>query len=189
MRSIYGQYERPPIGERPAYVKAIVDTIPDLTKIDSLVLKLSCEEAIKTGYRHITTKSILDQAKSLDISEEELLDTLDILHEKGYIEGKYASGRRSPSFFLITVCGFEEYARAYIGDYDSIVESVVSQIVNHNKTDNRTISQALGQPKMIVNHILEVLENNGVIKVARRAANGLLIRINRVSPELRRMLR
>jgi hypothetical protein len=50
VRSIYGQYEKPPIGKPPAYFQTIVDTIPNLTKIDSLVLKLSCEKAIENGH-------------------------------------------------------------------------------------------------------------------------------------------
>jgi len=160
--SIYGQRDKPPIGIPPTYTQTVIDFLPSLAKVDSLVVKLSCEKAIEIGYPHINTASILEQVKSFDISLEEFFEALEILDSRGYIKATMVMGGNIPHF-SITVYGFDEYARVYIDDYDSILESVAFQIVNLNKMDNLSISASLNQPQMIVDHVLDVLENKGLI--------------------------
>jgi len=184
--SIYGQHDKPPIGIPPTYTQTVIDLLPGLTKVDSLVVKLSCEKAIEIGYPHINTASILEQVKSFDISLEEFFEALEILDSRGYIKATRVMGGNIPHF-SITVYGFDEYARVNIDDYDSILESVAFQIVNLNKMDNSSISASLNQPQMIIDHILDVLDNKGLIKVSKTMGGG--VHIFNVSPELKRMLR
>ena len=185
--SIYGHRDKPPIGRPPTYSQTEIDVLSSLTKVDSLVLKLSCEKAIEIGYPYkpIDTESILEQVSSLDIPPEEFFESLEILDRKGYIKAGRNAGVRGIPFFSITSYGFDKYARVYIDNYDSVLKSVVSQIVNHNKKDNSSISASLNQPQMIVDHFLEVLERKRLIKVVRHLGTP---RILDVSPELKRML-
>lgn len=185
--SIYGQHDKPPMGIPPSYTQTMIDILPGLTKIGSLVIKLSCEEAIKIGYPYyIDIESILAQAKSLDIHPEKFFETLEMLNRKRYIKATRRSGANIPPF-SITVYGFDKYARTYIDDYDSIVKSVAFQIVNLNKMDNLSISAALNQPQMIVDYILGILENQRLIKVSKTMVERILI--YNVSPELKRILK
>jgi hypothetical protein len=62
--SIYGHMEKPSLGPPPAYVQTVVDTLPDLTKVDSLVMKWSCERAIEEGYFFIETKDVWEQTQA-----------------------------------------------------------------------------------------------------------------------------
>lgn len=186
--SIYGQRDKPPIGTPPSYTQTMIDILPGLTEVDSLVMKLFCERAVGVGYPHINSKSILGQAKPLGIHPEEFFETLEILDRSGYIEAIEGRGGNIRNF-LITVYGFDEYARVYIDDYNSILDSVAFQIVNHNNMNNRSISASLEQPQMIVDHILNVLERKELIKLAKRFGGGIHIHVLNVSPELKRMLR
>ena len=183
--SIYGHRDKPPIGRPPTYSQTEIDVLPDLTKVDSLVFKLSCEKAIENSHRHVNTKSILEQGSSLDIPPEEFFEALEILDRKGYIKARRNAGVRGIPFFSITSYGFDKYARVYIDNYDSVLKSVVSQIVNHNKKDISSISASLNQPLMIVDYFFEVLERKRLIKVVKHLSG---TRIWDVSPELRRML-
>lgn len=183
--SIYGHRDKPPIGRPPTYSQTEIDVLPDLTKVDSLVFKLSCEKAIENSHRHVNTESILEQGSSLDIPPEEFFEALEILDRKGYIKARRNAGVRGIPFFSITSYGFDKYARVYIDNYDSILKSVVSQIVNHNKKDISSISASLNQPQMIVDYFFEVLERKRLIKVVKHLSG---TRIWDVSPELRRML-
>lgn len=185
--SIYGQRDKPPIGTPPSYTQTMIDILPDLTEIDSLLFKLSCEKAIEIGDNLIQTENILEETKSLGIHQEEFFESIEILENRGYIKATRVFGNIPISHFSITVYGFDKYARAYIGDYDFIFKSVTFQIVNHNNWDNKSISTALNQPQMIVNHILDVLKNKDLIKVVKTIGRG--IHIFAVSPELKRMLR
>jgi hypothetical protein len=183
--SIFDQRDKPPIGRPPLYTQTEIDVLPDLTEVDSIVFKLSCEKAIEKAQSLIDTESILEQVSSLDIPQEEFFESLEILDRKGYIKAGRNAGVRGIPFFSITSYGFDKYARVYIDNYDSVLKSVVSQIVNHNKKDNSSISASLNQPQMIVDHFLEVLERKRLIKVVRHLGTP---RIWDVSPELRRML-
>ena len=185
VKSIYGQRDSPPIGRPPTYSQTMIDVLPGLTKVDSIVFKLSCEKAIENSQRHVNTESILEQGSSLDIPPEEFFEALEILDRKGYIKARRNAGVRGIPFFSITSYGFDKYARVYIDNYDSVLKSVVSQIVNHNKKDNSSISTSLNQPQMIVDHFLEVLKRKRLIKVVKHLGG---TRIWDVSPELRRML-
>ncbi len=186
--SIYGQRDKPPIGTPPSYTQTKADILPDLTEIDSLVFKLSCEKAIEIGDNIIQTEIIMEQTKSLGIHQEEFFESLEILENRGYIKATRVFGNIPISHFLITVYGFEKYAHAYIEGYNSIFQSVAFQIVNHDKKNNKSISMALNQPQMIVNHILDVLQISGKIKVTNEGGGGRNICIFSVSPELKRML-
>ena len=183
--SIFDQRDKPPIGRPPTYSQTEIDVLSGLTKVDSIVFKLSCEKAIENSHRHVNTESILEQGSSLDIPPEEFFEALEILDRKGYIKAGRNAGVRGIPFFSITSYGFDKYARVYIDNYDSVLKSVVSQIVNHNKKDNSSISASLNQPQMIVDHFLEVLERKRLIKVVRHLGTP---RILDVSPELKRML-
>ena len=185
--SIYGQYNKPPIGTPPSYTQTVIDVIPNLTGIDSLVLKLSCEKAIEIGNPYcIDTTCILEKAKSLDIPREGFLDSLKVLEHGGYIEGHWVLGGDIPSF-SITGDGFEEYAKVYIKDYNQVVKSVIFQIVNQEGIDSQFISSNLNQPQMIIDHILDVLESRELIGLSKSL--GIAKHIYSVSPELKRITR
>jgi hypothetical protein len=85
--------------------------------------------------------------------------------------------------------GFDQYARVYILDYDSIIKSVALQIINHNQSDSIEISSALQQPLMVVNHIVEVFEHQGWIGVNRIATGDYNLSVYQVRPEFKRWLR
>ncbi|MDP2168649.1 MAG: toll/interleukin-1 receptor domain-containing protein [Thermodesulfovibrionales bacterium] len=183
--SIYGQTEKPPLGNPPAYTETIIDTLPNLTNIDNIILKHACEKAVESGMPSIETESILGDIKSQDIPEDELIVSLEVLDKNGYIEIHGDSGGGIP-YFNISLYGFYEYAKKYIPDYNKIVDSVAFQIVNLNMEDNKSISASLNQPQMIVDHILDLLESKGYITLAKTFG---LTHIVRVFPTLERILK
>lgn len=185
VKSIFDQRDKPPIGRPPTYSQTEIDVLPGLTNVDSLVFKLSCEKAIENSHRHVKTESILEQASSLDIPQEEFFESLEILDRKRYIKAGRNAGVRGIPFFSITFYGFDKYVRVYLDSYDSVLKSVVSQIVNHNKKDNLSISASLNQPQRIVDHFFKLLERKRLIGVTKHLGG---TRIWDVSPELRRML-
>ncbi len=184
--SIYGQQDKPPIGNPPFYAQTIIDIVPNLTKVDSLVLKISCEKAIELGHPGIDTESIWKRVESLNVPIEEFRETIEILDEKGYIKAMKVIGGEIPHF-LITTFGFEEYSRVYMEDYDSIFESAAFQIVNQDNKHNTSISKSLNQPQRVIDHILDVLEAKGLIKLVKSIGGG--ISIYYISPELKRILK
>jgi hypothetical protein len=189
VKAIYELREKPPIGAPPVYAQTVIDTVPGITKVDSLILKLACEEAIASGDSQlIQVNTIIERAKSIDINSEEVIETLEILDKRRYIEADGFYGGELPFYhFSITTYGFDEYARVYVENYNSILESVCYQIVNFNREDNHSIIEALGQPQRIVDHVLDVLKSKGIIATDVAGADTILI--FEVSAELKRALR
>jgi len=186
--AIYGHREKPSIGAPPAYTQTAISIVPGLTRVDSLVLKLAGDHAIAKGYPFGGARDILEQVKALDIEEGNYFESLEILHSRGFIEGHKTLGSEDKiDTFLMTLFGFEEYAKLYVSNYRSIAESVALQIVNHNLKTNSAISSALQQPIMIINHILDLFDNNGLVRVSK-SIDGT-VEIYNVSPELIRRLR
>lgn len=151
----------------------------DLNESDALVFKAACERARESGYlKHVSVRELLKDLEAVKIDQSEIFDSLEILTNEGYIQPNKTVGGGLPiNDFEITVFGFEQYAKAYIPDHDSMVESVIDQIVRLKK-------DVFDKPDVVVEHILDKLVADGQLQVAK--FQGGKIRITHVSAQLRR---
>ncbi len=85
--------------------------------------------------------------------------------------------------------GFEEYAKAWIADYDLICKSVISRIVNEKDDENIAIASAVNRPLVIVNHVLDMLAEQYRLKLTKPMNTSGIWTIFQPSPELKRLLR
>ncbi|HEX3185777.1 MAG TPA: toll/interleukin-1 receptor domain-containing protein [Pyrinomonadaceae bacterium] len=187
--AIYEHREKPPLGQPPAYTRTQLEEIPNLTRVDNLILKLVCECAIERGHRYVLdVQEIIDRAIAFDVPRSEVIESLQMLHEQLFIEPHFAIGGDLPfPSFTITLYGFDEYARAYVHDWRTFSESVALQLINFERKDNTSIIAALNRPQMLVDHVLNVFTQNGWIKAEEY--NEGLIYIFEVSTKLKRKLK
>jgi len=183
--SIFGINEKPPLGSPPEYVQSFVQSIGGMNNVDSLVFRLSCENVLNTGDLFVNPGEVFIKDNQLLLPEDELKDSLEILDGNGYIKLLRTIGGGLFQY-QITTYGFDIYANQVISDYQEITASVVSSIVNDKLTSNIEIQEHLNENKVVVDHILAVLEANGHIKQAKMI--GGLSHIFYVSPSLRRAL-
>lgn len=116
------------------------------------------------------------------------MESLEVLDRDGYhIEAKLSGGGRRFHYFEITTYGFDEYARVYIPNYNSLIMSVASQIINYGKKNNKEINAVLKEPQFIIDSILDVMNNQGWIRVAK--AVGGWSHVAEVYAEMKRALR
>lgn len=183
--SIFGISSKPPIGTQPKYIQSFTQTIGGLSNIDSLVLRLSCENSIITNGDFIYPETSFGSESQSYIPEGELLDSLAILDEQGYISllRTFGSG---PTPYRVTTLGFEFYAESAIPDYQDKTVKVISALVNDKLESNESIIQNLNEKAFIVNHILDILDSNGYIKLSRMI--GGHSHIYNISPSLKRVL-
>lgn len=187
--SIYGQYDKPPLGLEPAYTQTTLHNLSGLTKSDSLVMNLICEKAIKIEDMWIggsDLNEVSERVRMFSIPQQEFKDALRILNKRGYLELSEVMGG-DVSLLHITVNGFEKYAKSCVKNYNSIVDDVISCIVNKEIVDNKSISKELRQNQLIIDHILRLLASRGLIHIAEFLGGS--IAIHDVSPELKRVLR
>lgn len=184
--AIFGSTDKPPIGQQPQYSKSFVASIGDLSNMDSLVLKLACDDALKTGTDFINPGKVYLVDNKPVVPEAELEDSLEVLDQHGYVELSRTLGA-GLSHFRVTTFGFDAYAHACIPNYDEVVAAVVAGIVNKQLHDNVTLEHELGKPRMLIDHILDVLESRRHISQSKMIDG--LQRIYNISPTLKRSLR
>lgn len=183
--SVYGQTEKPPIGNAPSYVNSPIANIPGMAKSDNLVLKLSCEYAIKENDRILNPGKVFLENDSPIIPESELSESLEILDREGYIKLSRTIGA-GLSHYQITTHGFEEYAEAYLQNYHELQTRIISLLVNENIASNVELVEKLNQSQLVIDHILDLLEKNGHVNLSKMI--GGLIRVYNISPSLKRSL-
>ncbi len=183
--SIFGTTDKPPIGSPPEYINSFVSTIGGLSNVDSQVLKLSCEAAIESGNDFLNSGNVFLKDDKTLVPEHELEDSLEILDRDGYIKLSRTMGA-SLSHYQITTYGFDTYANTCIPNYQTKSIALVAAIVNKKLESNITLQQELNEPKILVDHILDMLESNGHLKQAKMI--GGHSQIYNISPALKRSL-
>jgi TIR domain len=183
--SIYGYRQTPELGPSPAYVSKAIETVPGLSLVDSLVLKVSCEIVVNSEENQVGTHELIAEVSALDVPEEEAAEAIEMLDRQGYIDGT----RLMPvglAFYSITSFGFNKYASTYLPQYDDLVRSVSLAIVRDGETVNTSIAEALGQPQILVDLILDVLQSRRLLDVHKFMGGGSLV--SNVSLQLRRLM-
>ena len=87
----------------------------------------------------------------------------------------------------LTRQGTEQWAGASVPGYNVLINSIAAQLVNDQARESQEIASALGQPHLLVGHVLELFADNGLVRLAR-LNSGWRKYVTLVNPELRRML-
>ena len=177
VRAVYEYQEKPPIGDPPAYTQHRIYSLPGLTELDSLILKICCEDLIQNSEASIDIvrpQNIFDQTRPMEVGDQDILESIEILEGEGYLDVSTVMGGGIFSM-KVTARGFEDYARNYLSDYDDIYRSVALEIVNRDAKHVKTIAEALEQPEVVVDHIVRELESMGMIKAQEFAGGSLFI--------------
>lgn len=182
--SIFEISKKSEIGKEPNYVTLKIDIIPNLSEIDSLILKVSCEQAIKNNDLLIDSIENIGELNNCDIPKEHLEESVQILDGRGYL--KIIPDRFTLPSFFITTFGFSEYAKIFVENYNDMIESISFDLVNKKHEDNFSIQKSVSFPIVFVDHILDLLKDRGFIESSKVSGGGILI--FNVSPELKRIL-
>jgi hypothetical protein len=190
LSSIYGTVDKPALGASPAYTSTAYHEIGGLTKADNLVLKEACDFIVQEDNDLLVNPEIVfGDGSKLGFSKVEIEDCIEMLESHGYfnVTRFFGGGKENYGCHIqLTEYGFDNYLQAYIDDYNSIVEKVISAIVNENIQSNLEIISKFNKQKVIINHILKVLESKGQIKMSKFLGGN--INIYHVAASLRRVL-
>ena len=136
----------------------------------------------------IKSENVFDDNDNIGFSRSEIKDCIEVLENHGYLnvvkQGGIGDSYRCR--YKVTPFGFDNYARAYIDDYSTIMDRIVSAIVNEDINNNNDLVSKVGESLIIVNHILDVLELNDHVKLIKTASDMVLI--THIAASLRRSL-
>jgi hypothetical protein len=74
----------------------------------------------------------------------------------------------------------------FIDGYDAMLTKVVVELVNTDRRTDRQIATEIGVPRVLVEHVFDVLASRGLLKVSK--TTGQNSHVHSVSPQLGRML-
>lgn len=184
--AIFNRREKPPLGLPPKYTQIAIDSMLGLTEVDSLVFIGACEEWLERKTRTIQVAELFNKMADFEIPEVEFFESVQILDRKSYIEAAKVMGGAIP-FFQVTHFGFDQYLRRVFSAYDAIYDQVCLAILNEKLTRDMQIAERLNQPLSIIDHVMEDLNNRGLVRAVKYLRGEQ--EIFSVSPELQRLYR
>jgi TIR domain len=186
-RAIRGDRNCPEPGAVPAYARTVA--LPGLYSTDTRVLQIAGDIALEQDHRMIDSLAVLERCAVDGITEEAFLESLQVLEEHGYIEvaRTFGAGISGMSAFTVTLAGLEEYASAFVPQYDDLAQRVIAELVNApDQVTDGAIGRAIDAPRLLVEHILDMLDARGLVKLTK--LTGPSTPVFSVSPQLGRLL-
>ncbi len=183
----YGQYQRPPLGSPPDYIKkATEDVYGDLSKLDSLIFKAACEHVIDQEFPDVESEWLEAQAKTLGLTADHVVDSQEILENKGFVKVRWSIGPRRIHKMSITEWGFNHFARTR-QDFIHALHQVAVMIVRDGHNQSLDMVSNSNLKHRYVEHALYVLQSKGYIRTSPLYGSGHAnTSVDYWSPELRR---
>lgn len=163
--AITGVRDKPPLGDLLGYISVPTIEIQGLAHVDNLVLKVICEHALRDGYASIDSDELHQSEVLSSLPQQELADSLDVLNSERLVHLD-DPGSGIP-FIRVSTDGFQQFARAYIPDYESTVQAVASAILNENVDSNSDLQARIGKGQFLINHILDILESQSYLQLEK----------------------
>jgi hypothetical protein len=135
------------------------DMFPNLGEQDVQIFRHFCDKALASKDL-LSSVSIEEVSESPGLSDGKhgaLGKSIVVLMDHGYL---HRSGRFR---YTLTLSGFEQYARAYIENYDDKQNAVKDVVAGVDRTDTNAIVASTGEKKYLVNHVLRMLKSHSDI--------------------------
>jgi hypothetical protein len=188
LNSIFGQYDRPPLGDPPPHLRSELPRMPGLRPIYAKVLEAVCRVAIEAETTIADADVLSERLSRVGVTEAEIIEAQEVLDNKGLLKVLFTVGPPHVCSTQVTMEGFELFARSCLPDYGKLLADVARLLVQNMESNNRSIANELGAPLLVVEHILEALGSNGWIKYSDASGGGLHRHVYWVSPELKHEL-
>jgi len=165
LNSIFGLSSKPKMGQVPSSVSLKINEIYGLNKIDTIVFSEACNFIMTKTDNSVNLANIIDNLKKKNILDEDIEESLDILDSNGYIKATRTISKPEIQFFIITTYGFSEFLEVNIDDYSLMIDTISLKIINESLLENSKIQKSTNYPIILVNHILKLLSDRGLIKI------------------------
>ncbi len=185
VNAILNKRTRPELGPAPAYASMATARVPELSAQDVDVLRLLCDQVVGQDLNQTSFQQIEAAAAKIDVGQAACIESLGMLEEFGYIKAKHTVVA-SFAFVQAAPSGFAVYVDAFRPEFRDLERRVGFQIVNHKLSCNKDIAGNLELPLVVVDLVLDLMEQRGLLACKSTYPNGKYI--YNVAPRLRRQL-
>ena len=135
--------------------------------------------------RHVNVGDLSEKLQALKLAEDTVAESLQILADEYMIDDSVPHGGRI-HHTTIAVQAFENYCLATIDGYADLKRTIGAQLANEGMTTNHALVERYGQPRIIVDQVLDALESDGFISVTYMTSS--TVQVTSVKPQLGRAL-
>ncbi|WP_239341976.1 toll/interleukin-1 receptor domain-containing protein [Frankia sp. CiP3] len=189
VRGIFNVSSKPGLGPPPGYVEPSIE-VPGLLPTDNTVLGLAAEQAFASWSPpwNLDVNALQAATGRLGIGDDGFSEAMEALGRAGLLKlHRMLGGALRAS---ITLPGLIAYASAKRPDFRAIRRAVIAALLNAEgpppPLEGPEIAEAVDAPTWLAELVLEELKAKNLIGMSRGLGN--LVRINQVSPALRREL-
>lgn len=171
----------------PQRDKGALPVIKGLSPSDTLVLGLFGDVALADGTTiGIDTEMIWEDAEASGMERDDFIDALEMLVRGDYLEPSKVLADIPPDYSL-TLRGFDTYLHEFTPNFRDVFRSIAGAIVDNGLRDNGEIQSSIGQPKVVVDHVLDVMHAKQYIELVHTI--GGYATVQNVHAGLRRLLK
>lgn len=163
---IFDVDDKPAIGTPPARFTGPASLIAGLSRVDDLALRVIARLVIDGDMGLVEWDRLRQELSLKDIPQQELLDSLDILEQHYFIKIGRVLGAPL-SHVVLTAFGFQQYAEAYVDDYQDAVNQIAALLINENVRRNDELASRVKKPVPFIDFVLDLMESNNYIKVSK----------------------
>lgn len=185
LSAIFDVSDKPSIGKAPARFVGAEPLIPGLSRVDDLALRVIARLVVDEDSGIVEWDRLRTEASLQEVPQQELLDSLEILEQHYLLKIGRVIGAPL-SHVVLTDFGFQQYAEAYVDDYQDVVNQIAALLVNENVRQNDILAGRVKKPVSFVDFVLNLMEGNNHIKVSKSI--GGQSHVWEVSASLRRAL-
>jgi len=171
LASIYGVYDKPDLGSKPVYAVERIE-VKGLSIIDSAVFKALGDEVFKTNEEFVE-QSILEKiANQFGISQEDMIDSLEILASEFLLEQTKIIGCQLPMIKLSSN-GVLKYAEHFIANFPTIYHDIISLIMNGDLAYAQNYASKLKCNKVLASALIEYFDSQGFVMTHNTLSHGM----------------
>jgi len=189
VRDLFDLPSKPPLGPKPSYLNlkaGLGMALPGLLDADANVLQAIGDIYLEGDFGPVDRNELSRRLATLGLSSDLLDESLEILEGDGFVSGTHTIGQK---FALLewTHRGADLVLRSRFKDYPARERMVCIHVANNPQCQNTSVAKSLDLPIVLVDHIIEQLAAQGLVKTTGRLLSGALVVIE-ISARLRRML-
>jgi hypothetical protein len=153
--------------------------------VQTCVLKAACDVARRLADRRLTLDQVQEHlAPATHISREQIEATLGPLCERGYLVAD--DDPHNPEIVIqVMRKGLEEYCYRFVRGYGRINLDVLRRACQDVGADVVELAHRSGEDELLVEHILDVAEGTGLLRLSR---SGPYTVVTEIKPQLRRLI-
>lgn len=185
LAAIFDVTDKPAIGKPPARFAGAEPLVAGLTRVDDLVLREIARLQIEKNSGLVMFDQLCSEQALADVPQQDLVDSLEILGQKYLIKISYVMGAPL-SHVVLTDFGFQQFAEAYVPDYNDVVARIAALLVNENVCQNEELASRIQRSVGFVDFVLSLMESNNHIKISKYI--GGQSQVWQISPSLKRTL-